>query len=110
MGALERILREVSIWYALLYVFFTFFSVYCVLNVVVGVFVDNTAESARKDRDEIVKYELEEVDRELMLIKQIFEEADKDGSGCLTKDEFHAHMTQPEVQAIYSHLELEMTE
>merc|ERR1711879_26299 len=84
----ERTLREISPIYSALFILCVFFCVFGVLNVVTGVFVDGSAESAKNDRAEIIQYELEQKQGIISDLKTIFEEADVDGSGTISWAEF----------------------
>merc|ERR1712232_863134 len=107
---IERTLREISPMYSALFCLFCFFVVFGVLNVVTGVFVDSTSESAKKDREEIIKLELQQKDDFIEEVKAIFEEADADGSGNVTWEEFQLHFASPEVLAYFSFLDLDVNE
>merc|ERR1719301_105319 len=50
------------------------------------------------------------MDQCLETMRGMFEEADLDNSGTLSWEEFHNHFQDPEVQAYYRSLELDMDE
>lgn len=107
---IERALREISPLYSCLFILCVFFCVFGVLNVVTGVFVDSSGESAKKDRAAMVEREMEQKQIMVEDLKTIFAEADEDCSGHVTWEEFQKHFNRPEVQAYMSVLELRTEE
>lgn len=103
-------LREVDWFYEPIFMFYVFFMLLGVLNVVVATFVENTAQVARNDKDATVKAELQRVKEYSSSIKKFFHEADYDKSGQLTWDEFESYLQNDEVKAYFQTLELDVSE
>eukprot|EP00386_Alphamonas_edax_P004496 GDKI01014189.1.p1 GENE.GDKI01014189.1~~GDKI01014189.1.p1 ORF type:complete len:456 (+),score=136.57 GDKI01014189.1:107-1474(+) len=81
-------------WYFIMHQVLTTFGI---LNVIVGVFVEQTFEIAKTDAEEMLKAKLEEAKQASEDILQIFTEADQDGSGELSPEEFDAMKNNPVV-------------
>lgn len=107
---IERALRDISLVYSVLFILCSFFCVFGVLNLVTGVFVVQSTESAKKDRAAMVEQELEQKSHVFENLGIIFEEADVDCSGSISWEEFNETLKTPEVQAYLSSLELRVDE
>lgn len=103
-------LRDVDWIYEPIFVFYTFFMLLGVLNVVVATFVETTAQVARNDKDANVKAELSRVKDYWKNINKFFSQADDDNSGSLTWPEFEAYLGNDEVKAYFQTLELDVSE
>mmetsp|Transcript_86913 Transcript_86913/g.153681 ORF Transcript_86913/g.153681 Transcript_86913/m.153681 type:complete len:613 (+) Transcript_86913:107-1945(+) len=90
---------------------FNFYVAFCVVglfNVVTGVFVDSAV--CVRTGDEVVQGYLEDLRSTTSEIKTFFKEADKDGSGTLSWEEFQSHMKDPAVKAYFAGLEIDPEE
>jgi len=96
--------------YAPIFIFYIFFMFFGVLNVVVGAFVATTSEAAKKDRDALVKGEINRLEGYTTRIKTFFQEADLDKSGTLRWEEFQAHLQNTKVKAYFQALELDVSQ
>merc|ERR1719253_2597459 len=76
------------------------------MNIVVGVIVENTLEAAKQNEDKIRKRASAESARTLSALRNIFEEADEDGSGTVDIDEFRNIVKREDVSAKFRMLEL----
>eukprot|EP00930_Biecheleria_cincta_P071786 TRINITY_DN59251_c0_g1_i1.p1 TRINITY_DN59251_c0_g1~~TRINITY_DN59251_c0_g1_i1.p1 ORF type:complete len:706 (-),score=128.07 TRINITY_DN59251_c0_g1_i1:44-2161(-) len=103
-------LREIDWFYEPIFMFYIFFMLLGVLNVVVATFVENTAQVARNDKDATVKAELQRVKEYSSSIKKFFHEADYDKSGQLSWDEFESYLQNDSVKAYFQTLELDVSE
>ncbi|CAE7372853.1 Catsper1 [Symbiodinium natans] len=79
----------------LLYIFLTTFGL---LNIIVGVIVENTLNIASSDQDLQDRRMQRQLLQELEFLKQVFESADADGSGTLEREEFVEICQQKEVK------------
>jgi len=82
----------------LFFLVFLLFSHYGLLNLVVGVIVENTLSNARNNEDKIKQEQDKEQKRTLEHLKDIFKLADEDGSGDLDRGEFFRCLSNPEVE------------
>jgi len=90
--------------------FYVFFIMMAVMNIITGIFVDTAIRSAQNDHDEVIQEQLFEEQSKLSHLRRIFKDADTDGSGFITMDEFEAHLTNKEVRAHFGALDLNVDE
>lgn len=84
----------------LLMVFYIFFILIAVMNVITGIFVEGAIASAVTDKEELIQDQLNRRDSELAQLRNIFAEGDVDGSGTISKDEFVQHCQSRRVRAL----------
>eukprot|EP00928_Gymnodinium_smaydae_P039690 TRINITY_DN27052_c3_g2_i1.p1 TRINITY_DN27052_c3_g2~~TRINITY_DN27052_c3_g2_i1.p1 ORF type:complete len:888 (-),score=173.99 TRINITY_DN27052_c3_g2_i1:134-2797(-) len=92
------------------FIFYIFFVVFGVLNVVTGAFVDSMRLVSERDRDAVVEAELKKADKLRDTMEKIFMEADVDGSGLLSWEEFEAHLGDERVRAYFQTLEIDVSQ
>jgi len=92
------------------FLIYIFFVVFGVLNVVTGAFVDSMRQVSQRDNDLVIEEELKKVNEFKSEIRLIFEEADVDGSGTLSWDEFESHLQDERVRAYFASLQLDIAE
>jgi len=90
----------------LLYTFFVALTMFAVLNVVTGVFVQSATKIALHDRDLVIQDQLRWQKDYIKAALRIFHEADLDGDGKISRVEFEAHLEDERVQAFFNCLEL----
>merc|ERR1740123_2888612 len=73
---------------AVLWMFYIFFMIFGMLNVLTGIFVDAAFQAMNSDRDNIIQTQIEEKHSLINLIKGVFQTSDTDGSGQVSMDEF----------------------
>lgn len=105
-----RPLESIHWIYQPVFTFYVFLMVIGVLNVVMGAFVAATAEITNKDREALIKNEIVQFQAYSNNIKAFFQDADTDGSGLLSWEEFQEHLKVPKVAAYFRSLELDMTQ
>jgi len=88
--------------------FFVFFTVIVVSNIITGIFVEVAIQSAQSDREEVISEELHSKKSTCSQLKTIFEDADTDGSGTITIEEFECHLRDRRVRAHLASLGLEV--
>lgn len=81
-------LREMNELIAMLFCLYISFAMFCVLNIVTGVFVESAKEMTSDDQDMVLMEQLENREKWFEEVKHIFESADTDGSGCVDGEEF----------------------
>jgi len=94
--------------YFVLFVFYIFFTLVGLLNVVTGIFVDSAV--CTRTEDEVVESFTEEQKRLCGEMRRIFASADMDGNGCITFEEFCKHVEDPWVQAFLSGLDIDISD
>lgn len=90
--------------------FYVFFMVIGVLNVVIGAFVSATGEIASRDRDLIVKAEMAQLTQYIEKARTFFSEADVDNSGRVSLGEFKTHLDDKRVCAFFNALGIEVSQ
>jgi len=94
-------LNDVGKFYLLLFLFYIAFAVLALLNVVTGVFVDGALAKSQHDRDMVAEKEIQQKRAYVTNLREIFEEADADESGSISREEFDAYMHGDEKNAAY---------
>jgi hypothetical protein len=79
-----------------MFVSFIFFTTFGILNIIVGVIVENTLQMAKISEFKIKKKREKDRMRVLNHLRDFFEQSDEDGSGTLTADEVTSAMENPE--------------
>ncbi|KAF4691757.1 hypothetical protein FOZ60_014907 [Perkinsus olseni] len=98
----DGIVRHVVSNEPLMVIFFVLFIMltsFGLMNLVIGVIVENTLATARTNEDRIRRQQERERSRVLAHLKDIFEMADQDESGSLTVEEFRQAIRNPEGSA-----------
>eukprot|EP00400_MALV-I_sp_L67-5_P000018 gene18-393_t len=80
------------------FILFLMFTTFGLLNLVIGVIVENTLAAARNNEEKIRKQQERERTRVLGHLRDIFDLADEDCSGSLTIDEFREALSNPDVE------------
>merc|ERR1712050_296980 len=96
--------------YRMIFILFITFSVFAVVNIVTGVFVDAAMQANQMDREIVVHEELENKKSYLFTMRQIFDEMDSDNTGFLTLDEFERRLNDERVIAYFNRLKLDVSE
>jgi len=92
-------------FYLLVFIFYIGFCLVGMLSVVTGIFVDE-AVCTRTD-DEVVDNYNEDLKRTSEEVKRIFKDADLDGSGTLSAEEFRGRLENPWVKAYFAGLDID---
>jgi len=82
----------------------------CLLNVLVGIFVQSTNEIAKIDRDFVIQEEMERNDSQMNQMRDLFKEVDEDKSGLITWDELESNLGNERVKGYFSLLGLNAEE
>eukprot|EP00746_Dinoflagellata_sp_MGD_P152990 gnl/MRDRNA2_/MRDRNA2_84003_c0_seq3.p1 gnl/MRDRNA2_/MRDRNA2_84003_c0~~gnl/MRDRNA2_/MRDRNA2_84003_c0_seq3.p1 ORF type:complete len:710 (+),score=133.45 gnl/MRDRNA2_/MRDRNA2_84003_c0_seq3:78-2207(+) len=109
----EVIARSVGRGKPYLYVFFLvflFFTTFGLLNIVVGVIVENTLHISDNNKKLQAQRQEARLRKELEALREVFEEADTDQSGGVDIEEFHEVMQREDVQQLFSEMELPCNE
>merc|ERR1712110_394279 len=94
----------------MLFLLFITFSLFAVVNIATGVFVDAAMQANSMDREIVVHEEMEEKKAYLESMHQIFDEMDTDGTGCITFADFTRRLDDERVIAYFRHLNLDVSE
>jgi len=102
-----RPLEQISMVYRCLYAFYVVFVVIGVLNVLTGIFVERACELSGMDKDLVIQTQMKRNETFLKEMKRIFEEADSDGSGTISWEEFKGYLENDTVKAYFSTQQLD---
>merc|ERR1712032_986233 len=95
--------------YRPIFIYYIFFMVFGVSNIVVGVFVSACTETVKGDRKLLVTSKLEALEAYKAKVKGFFAAADADESGTLSWEEFQEHLKNPRVMAYFTSLDLDVS-
>lgn len=108
--SLVQPLSSVSWFHATVFVIYTLFVIFGMLNVLTGVFCDRASELSSLDRDIVVEAERSKVEHFCRSLRHLFEEADSDKSGTISWQEFQEYSKQSDVRAFFATLELDISD
>lgn len=103
-------LEVISPVYLPIFIFYMFFMQFGVLNVVVGTFVATLTDIANKDKESMVKFELEAWKNYTDGIRSFFLAADTDKSGTLSWEELSRHLQDRKVKAYFQAMDLDISQ
>jgi len=109
-GQLHKVWKDVHWLYGRFFVLYIFIMHFGIVNVVMATFVAATSQIASKDREHVVKNEIAKMEEYMHKVTMFFREADQDGSGSLSWEEFQEHMDKPHVKAYFQALELDVSQ
>jgi len=107
--ALARPMMKKQSWLVFFFVAFLFLTTFGMLNIIIGVLVDNTLRASKEQAEAEIQEQHTEARNCLRDLKEIFENADQDGSGILDKQEFVSIMQQRAVQDALRMIEVPYT-
>lgn len=107
-GEVYHSLVKIGVVYGIMFLFYIYFMVFLVLNVVIGTVVDVTSGVAARDRDRMVEDEMKALKDYASDIKEFFRQADADSSGQLSWEEFRIHLDDDRVKAYFQTLDLDI--
>eukprot|EP00746_Dinoflagellata_sp_MGD_P164433 gnl/MRDRNA2_/MRDRNA2_93057_c0_seq1.p1 gnl/MRDRNA2_/MRDRNA2_93057_c0~~gnl/MRDRNA2_/MRDRNA2_93057_c0_seq1.p1 ORF type:complete len:588 (-),score=93.98 gnl/MRDRNA2_/MRDRNA2_93057_c0_seq1:169-1932(-) len=106
--AVVLIQRHPGIW--IFFVTFITLATIAVLNIVTGVFVEQTLAAGREDEENMIRDQLAQKNSFTNELKKFFELADTDKNGFLTWREFEKDLQNPRIVGKLEHLELSVDE
>lgn len=87
-GEVALKLMKVSWWLALLFCVYMAFALFCVLNVMTGVFVEHASKMTSADEEMIMMEEVRARQDYVDTVSRLFADCDKDNSGAVEWEEF----------------------
>jgi len=100
-------LMDISVMLVGFYCLYIAFAVFCVLNVITGVFVDNATKLTAKDEENVLQEEIDNRMHWFKAVQSLFAAVD-DGSGHVTLGTFHDLINDIEAQAAFSKIGIEL--
>jgi len=101
-------LLELGWGYAVFFSIFMCFTLFAVLNIVTGVFVEGAIDRAAQDRDSMIQHEMEQHQSSVKELEKVFAEIDVDGSGILELAEFELLLKDQRVKAWFRTMGLQI--
>mmetsp|Transcript_45563 Transcript_45563/g.103238 ORF Transcript_45563/g.103238 Transcript_45563/m.103238 type:complete len:400 (+) Transcript_45563:1161-2360(+) len=86
-------------WAVVVMITYVIITSFAMLNVVTGVFVEQTQAAAHDDQHNILHAQMQHEDKQLRNLRSLFRQADKDNSGSVTAKEFTDLLEQGSVRA-----------
>jgi len=90
-----------------LFFFYVSFTLLAVLNIITGVFVDNAVQTAHTQREFLVEKQIEQKQKWLQEMKELFQEMDKEGCGSISLDTIQEFLQDARVESYFQALGLE---
>ena len=101
-----RPILKVQPAFFIVFLLFLFLTTFGILNIIVGVIVENTLNAAKQNQELQERRLQRQLRQELESIRRLFEEADSDGSGTLERGEFVDILHDPVVQQTLIRMEI----
>merc|ERR1719440_1724360 len=101
---------EINLLYAAASIFFISFTLFGVMNVVTGIFVDRALYISQVDRGIVVRDEIAKTQQYVDELRHAFHKIDKNSDGTLTREEAKLSLEKPEINALLAVLELNVNE
>merc|ERR1719353_1507954 len=92
------------IWHII--IFYMGITTYGIMNIIVGVIVENTLQAAKNNEEKMAARSEKKTQKNLELLRDIFERADTDGGGTVDKEEFINILKLPETIKQFEVLEV----
>lgn len=103
-------LVEVSWVYGAGFAFFVSFVTLGMMNILIGIFVENAQSYSAIDRDLVIQEEMHHKESYMNQLRELFHEMDEDKSGTITYEEFNACMSHERAKAYLDFLQLNSSE
>jgi len=109
-GEYYHFLSPIPLQYRFLFLAFLTFTIFAVLNIVTGVFVDSAMQANHECRQVIIHEELDAKKEFLKDLRDLFHEMDQNGDGTITSEEFNHRLGDEKVIAYFKALKLDITD
>lgn len=109
-GDVTTPLMRVGMFYFAVALVYVFFSIFSVLNIVTGVFVDGAIELAKQDRSMIVTKKLQSREASAQHLVELLREMDTDGDDTLSQEEFNNSLGRKDVAEYLDALSVDAAE
>lgn len=95
---------------ALVFCFFVFFTIFAMLNIITGIFVETAINSVQNDKDEVIQEEMNSDNSLISQLHQIFMEADEEEAGKISEEQFEGLLDSKRTYATLSAMGLRVSE
>jgi len=103
-------LMPVGYPYYLLFLLYISFFLLVVMNTLTSLFLEATIQNAEKDKNTMIRETLKKKKEYMQMASELFQTLDEDGSGEISEEEFEMHAQDPEMVALASSLEIDVTD
>jgi len=97
---MEPLVQNCSPWLSLVFCAYSAFVIFAVLNVLTGIFVETSIQTANDDRKKVLLYQMQ----------QLFKQADTDESGTISWSEFETQLENPKMLDYLKAIDLDQEE
>eukprot|EP00930_Biecheleria_cincta_P032745 TRINITY_DN22705_c0_g1_i1.p1 TRINITY_DN22705_c0_g1~~TRINITY_DN22705_c0_g1_i1.p1 ORF type:complete len:547 (+),score=112.88 TRINITY_DN22705_c0_g1_i1:231-1871(+) len=108
--AIARPVLQIQPVFFIVFLLFLFLTTFGMLNIIVGVIVENTLNAAKQNQDLQDKRAQKQLRHDLEALRIVFEEADVDGSGTLEIEEFEEICKIADVKRMMQRMEIPMSD
>mmetsp|Transcript_59715 Transcript_59715/g.118328 ORF Transcript_59715/g.118328 Transcript_59715/m.118328 type:complete len:617 (+) Transcript_59715:163-2013(+) len=105
-----QMMESVDWLYAFLFILYIMLVFHGVLHVIASIFVDSAMNTSKQEKDDLILQEMSNKDSYMTLIQTVLKEADKDGSGTISWDEFQRYLNDSRMTTFFKAIELDVTE
>jgi len=104
------VLEALPKYYRWLFLLFISFTLFAIVNIVTGVFVEAAMQNNLHDRDIIAQEELQSKRKYLEAMQELFEEMDDDQQGTISMEEFEKKLQDERVIAFFNSIKLDVSD
>jgi len=97
-GEFSSLISNAGAWYSAVVALFVCVTLFSVLNIVTGVFVDGAIELSKRDRNILIEKQNNNREATRTHLVSLLSQLDQNGDGTISRDEFFVAITQYEVQ------------
>jgi len=109
-GEVTSPLLEIGWFYALFMSLFTCFTLFALLNIITGIFVEGAIQRAQNDKEAKIQDELEEETSKIQKLEEAFAEFDAEGTGFIELSAFETILSDPRVKAYFRSMGLHVSQ
>merc|ERR1712110_160429 len=92
------------------FLFYLFFTLFGVVNIVTGIFVENAMAASTSERDVLIKMQMQQQEKHVQDMVNLFSEIDTDGGGQICFAEFERHLNDERAIAYFEAMKLDITD
>jgi len=96
--------------YMALFLMFISFSLFAMLNVVTGVFVEGVGENSKMERDIAIQSQMKTYQEYISKLRCVFEDIDQNNDGVITIEEFHEHVSNERLASYLQALQIDTSQ
>jgi len=103
-------LRDMGVFWVVVFTVYTVFVNIAVMNVITGIFCESAIESAQADQENVVQQQIQQRERYVKSLTDLFNNIDLDGSGTVSKEEFIGHLDDEEAKAVFEFMGIQVND